>query len=72
MRKLSNLKKATAELRRNVELIDQCRQEFNVSMDSVTGQLIQYKDSVLGCLRTEKEQFSATAEAAITSPKLLS
>lgn len=59
MSKLSDLKKATLSFEGMFE------QEFSASVDSVIGQIIQYKYSVLGWLRSEKEQFSANAEADI-------
>lgn len=48
-----------------MELKNQFGQEFRTSADRAIGQLIQYKNSVLEWLRTERDQFSAIAEAAI-------
>jgi len=64
-RKFNDLKKGTAELRRNVEIIDQFGQEFSASVDNVISQVQNYKNSVLQWLRTEKEQISTTIETAI-------
>lgn len=65
LRSFSSLKKAEAELRRNVQLMDQFGLDFSVSVDNAIYQLIRYKFSVLGWLQTQKEQLSANAEDVI-------
>lgn len=82
-RKSANFNKATAELRRNTELVSQLEQEFITSVDWAIASLNRFKSSKLQWLKTAKERFSATVETAIkeaqtclaegsTSPNLLS
>ena len=64
-RKFNDLKQGTAELRRNVELMDQFGKELSASVDSAIEALRQFKDVKLQWLRKEKEQLSMVIEAAV-------
>lgn len=59
--KIRKFNKATAELRKNTEL----EQEFITSLDWAIASLKRFKSSKLQWLKTAKERFSATVEAAI-------
>lgn len=65
VRKFSSLKNAAAELRKNVERMDQFELEFRASIDYAISQFMQYKDSTLEFLRAEKERLSVAIEEAI-------
>lgn len=61
----NHLKKGTANLRKNVQLMNQFEQEFTAAVDSAIGYLQRYKNSKLQWLRREKEQLSVAIEDAI-------
>lgn len=65
LRKFNDLQRKTDELRRNLQVMEQCGQEFNTSVDYIIDYLRAYRDSWLERFRTEKEKLAATIEVAI-------
>ena len=64
-RKHKALLKAAAELRKNVERIDQCSREIEDLMKSCANYLTEYGNWWVHHLNTEKEGLSAAIEAAV-------
>ena len=65
MRKNDTLTKAAAELRRNVDRMEQCSRDFADMMQKCINYLIEYRSWGLQKLHTEKEELALAVETAI-------
>lgn len=63
--KYKALMKVAAELRKNVEKIDQCCHEFEDLVKTCARYLTEYCSWKVKCMQTEKEELSAAIEAAV-------
>lgn len=65
MRRSEALKKGAAELRRNLELIDQFSRDFDNMMQACISYLAEYRSNWLQNLQKERETLYAVIEAAV-------
>ena len=64
-RKYEALTQATAELRSNIERMDQCSREFEVMIQNCINCLTEYRSNWLQQLRIDREELALAIEAAI-------